>query len=194
MEQYISALKYSSKHVYQALPRLLSLWFDFTAYNTIETSGRQKKRSQSNEEALGMKICRIALFIFDFGSHSLTFYCTAAYSQAEANDLMSKNVRTIPAHCYYTAMSQLISRIGHPNAETVTVLKGILTRVLTKHPAQAMWSLAWLLNSADKDRAEKGDEIFAEAETSLSRRKQPTSRSLLVSSRSLFRYLIDIAK
>ena len=28
--QYASALKVGSKHVYEALPRLLSLWFDFT--------------------------------------------------------------------------------------------------------------------------------------------------------------------
>ena len=31
MEHYAKALKLDSKHVYQALPRLLSLWFDFTS-------------------------------------------------------------------------------------------------------------------------------------------------------------------
>jgi len=43
MEHYINALKYNSKHVYQALPRLLSLWFDFTSYQAVEVkeiSGR----------------------------------------------------------------------------------------------------------------------------------------------------------
>lgn len=36
MEQYINALKFNSKHVYQALPRLLSLWFDFTSFQAGE--------------------------------------------------------------------------------------------------------------------------------------------------------------
>jgi hypothetical protein len=31
MQQYIEALKLDSKHVYQALPRLLSLWFDLSS-------------------------------------------------------------------------------------------------------------------------------------------------------------------
>ena len=31
IQHYATALKLDTKHVYQALPRLLSLWFDFTA-------------------------------------------------------------------------------------------------------------------------------------------------------------------
>lgn len=48
MEQYISALRYSSKHVYQALPRLLSLWFDFTSYEASpEVKAMQSSRIQT---------------------------------------------------------------------------------------------------------------------------------------------------
>ena len=38
MKQYIEALKLGEKHVYIALPRLLSLWFEFTGIlgNDIE--------------------------------------------------------------------------------------------------------------------------------------------------------------
>jgi hypothetical protein len=31
MTHYVAALKISTKHVYQALPRLLSSWFEFTS-------------------------------------------------------------------------------------------------------------------------------------------------------------------
>jgi hypothetical protein len=38
MEQYGEALKIGPKHVYEALPRLLSMWFDFTAIEKADTS------------------------------------------------------------------------------------------------------------------------------------------------------------
>ena len=91
-------------------------------------------------------------------------------------------------------MPQLISRIGHENKETAQVVGGILTRVLTKHPEQAMWSLAWLLNSADKERAAIGEDIFKRAQASLLKRNEKKSQLLLAASRSLFRHLISIAK
>lgn len=119
---------------------------------------------------------------------------TPARYQMEANDLISNHVKAIPAHCFYTALPQLISRITHRNAETVLVVKAILTRVLTKHPAQAMWSLAWLFHSADKERASIGTEILSGAQSSLLKRKENNARALLVSCKSLFKYFIDLAK
>lgn len=112
----------------------------------------------------------------------------------EVNDLLSTSLGKIPAHCFYTAMPQLISRIGHENEETAQVVRGILTKVLTKYPGQAMWSLAWLLNSADKQRANTGEEIFKNAQNSLLKRKDTKSANLLGAAKSLFRHLISIAK
>ena len=47
MEQYINALKFNTKHVYQALPRLLSLWFDFTSFQEgeVDTTSAKKGRN-----------------------------------------------------------------------------------------------------------------------------------------------------
>ena len=44
MKSYIESLKTGSKHVYQALPRLLSLWFEVTA---IEKTSEEKTPSKS---------------------------------------------------------------------------------------------------------------------------------------------------
>lgn len=107
---------------------------------------------------------------------------------------MSRQFKNIPAHCLYTALPQLISRISHPHGETATTVHAILTRVLRKYPAQAMWSLAWLLHSADKDRALIGDNILKGAQDALLKRKDPKARALLMACKGLFKYLIDIAK
>jgi hypothetical protein len=57
-----------------------------------------------------------------------------------------------------------------------------------------MWSLAWLLYSADTGRAATGAEIFDGAKNALLKRKDKRSSSLLGAAPSLFKYLIDIAK
>lgn len=57
-----------------------------------------------------------------------------------------------------------------------------------------MWALAWLRNSVNKDRAEKGEKIFNEAINSLQRRKDDRGRRLLTASKSFVDHLIDIAK
>ena len=44
MSHYAIALKLSSKHVYQALPRLLALWFEFTS-----AGNKESKPDASNE-------------------------------------------------------------------------------------------------------------------------------------------------
>lgn len=66
MEQYINALKFNSKHVYQALPRLLSLWFDFTSFqegelNTTHARNGRNGRVHSGTFPLGA-CCQLYLF------------------------------------------------------------------------------------------------------------------------------------
>ncbi len=53
MDQYVNALKLSSKHVYQALPRLLSLWFDFTSYKPVEEKDTATSRGRNIGEVFG---------------------------------------------------------------------------------------------------------------------------------------------
>lgn len=53
IEQYINALRFNSKHVYQALPRLLSLWFDFSSYGPAEGKESQTSRGKKMGEILG---------------------------------------------------------------------------------------------------------------------------------------------
>lgn len=72
------------------------------------------------------------------------------------------------------------------------VVQGILIRVLTKFPQQAMWPLAWLKGSRNPDRSKIGEEIFNGAQKNLSR-KNKAMQKLLAGSGSLFRYLREIA-
>ncbi len=110
MSEYGKALCLSDKHLYQALPRLLQLWFEFTSIDP----------SIDSDPALSVSVLR--------------------EKQKNANDLMTKLAKDIPEHQFYTALPQLMSRIGHRDQITQKIVKTILKRVLTKFPQQAMVS------------------------------------------------------
>ena len=159
LKEYGEAVRLGKKHEYEALPKLLALWFEFTA---VEGRG-----SESN---------------------------TLHKNQDKANQLVSTYVKTIPAISYYNVLPQLISRIGHSDKDTVTIVLAILRRVLTKFPSQALWSLGHLRHSVYPERKEKGEDIFKGAQKSLRRSEEMKMHDLLEASKSLFKHLIDLAK
>lgn len=180
MQHYIKSLCLDSKHVYQALPRLLSLWFEFTSIENDTLSEEEKGKSFSLFE------CVVVL------AHDLSVKLEK--SKEDANILMGKNFRSIPAQAFYTAFPQLISRIAHQNKDTTSVVTGILKRVLTKFPAQSLWPLAWLLHSKAADRKKAGEMIFKEAQKNLSNASNPTHFQMLRSAKSLFKFFHELAR
>jgi serine/threonine-protein kinase ATR len=106
---------------------------------------------------------------------------------------MASNLKSIPPSAFYTAMPQLIARVIHDDKETALVVRGILKRVLTKFPQQAMWPLAWLKGSRNPERLKIGEEIFKDAEKNLSKANRKTMQKLLSGAGSLFKYLQDLA-
>jgi len=156
MKEYIEALKIGQKHVFQALPRMLTLWFDFTA-------------------------------ILDGDDEMGTI-------QDEANAFVVKHMKAIPAISFYSVLPQLISRIGHKDEDTVTVVCAMLRRLLFKFPAQALWQLSWLRQSIHEDRRKKGDDIFRVAQKNLRKNEDMAMHDLLETSKNLVEFLINLAK
>jgi serine/threonine-protein kinase ATR len=187
MDRYASALKMDTKHVYQALPRLLSLWFDLVSVC------RGQPESPSKQDPL--RKCRTCI-VLKPADYKLTFpSCTDVLrqNQNQANTLMASQLKHIPSVAFYTAMPQLISRVVHDDPETALVVKSILQRVLIKFPQQAMWPLAWLKGSKIDDRKKIGEEIFHGAQKALSKNHKGMS-NLIKASDHLFDYLRQLAK
>ena len=184
MEEYGRALQLGTKHVYQALPRLLSLWFEFTSIDprppiAIDDGGGRRRSSSS---------ASVALVDDDRVANQLESM------QAKANKQMSSMVRSIPAISFYTALPQLISRVGHRDGATSDIVITILKRLLVKFPQQTMWSVGWLRNSANTTRAKAGEEIFRGAQKKLREKEDFKKHDLVDASKVLFSWLITVAK
>ena len=93
LKEYAEALRLGLKHVFQALPRFLTLWFEFTGIPVTENSPDGFSANQDG-----------------------------------ANEIVAEYIRSIPSVAYYSVLPQLISRVGHPDEDTVTVVSAILKR------------------------------------------------------------------
>ena len=164
MQSYLRALSFGDKHLLQAMPRLLTIWFDLTAV--------KEEMADVSDDA-----CELL-----------------RESQIKANKLIRESKNNIPSFSFYSALPQLISRVSHRNEGTSMLVRKILMRVLSKFPEQGMWPLAWLVNSTKVDRANIGAEIFNAAQKYQSQQGSMKFHDLLVESKSLFKFLIDLAR
>ncbi|XP_055847877.1 serine/threonine-protein kinase ATR isoform X1 [Episyrphus balteatus] len=121
MGYYARSMKAGNESMYQSMPRLLSIWFDFT--------------SQMGEN--------------DIPNMSIQHTC------AKMTELVSKCCDLLPTYIFYSAFSQILSRICHPSLAVFEVLKTIIILLLEKYPHQSLWMLLPVLKSSYTMRAKR---------------------------------------
>mmetsp|Transcript_10899 Transcript_10899/g.30148 ORF Transcript_10899/g.30148 Transcript_10899/m.30148 type:complete len:3004 (+) Transcript_10899:116-9127(+) len=173
IQHYAESLTRGHKHLYVALPRLLSLYFKVTELKPPDAAIPNSQTFKTS--AKQGRLDHLSLH------------------QRQINGWILNNFKTIPAQAFYSQIAQLVSRITHPHALTKDIVKSILGRVLMKFPEQTLWRLAWLIGSKDKTRKQIGDEIFRSAQDCLKQVGNHNMHNLLVASKSLFEYFIEVA-
>ena len=81
----------------------------------------------------------------------------------------------IPPYKFLTAFAQIVSRLGHPNANVLACLQSIVQRVLHAHPSQALWSIVGVANGSSPNKkrcTDLLDKVSASASTPASLRDQ----------------------
>ena len=134
IENFLRALGFGAKYTYQALPRILTLWLTLSA-----DTEKPLDPKYGNEEL--------------FRSHVLT---QRKKLLTAVNTQVKKYVDRLPAWVYYTALSQIVARVCHPNQTTQGLLIDIVAKVVFRHPPQALWTLLAMIKSSNKERANRG--------------------------------------
>lgn len=123
IEYYCSTLRLGCKYIYEALPRLLQMWFDMGSL----ASHYDKVRSKSGKSS------RPRDFVQQGKEVSENFY--RACGQVES-------LRTyVSMSTLYTALSQMLTRIDHSHKKVQDVLDVLVVSVLQRYPQQASWYL-----------------------------------------------------
>ncbi|KAJ1736119.1 hypothetical protein LPJ61_000169 [Coemansia biformis] len=130
VRHYSRTVVYSSRFLYRALPRLLTVWLDFGA-NILKPADAKNTRMVDRFKT--------------------------------ANRVIANLAKRLPAYYFLVVLSQLVSRICHPNEDVFSVLEGIILRVLEQYPQQTLWQLVGVQRSTYAARAERCNAVLAKA-------------------------------
>ncbi|KAL8992285.1 MAG: hypothetical protein Q9169_007221 [Polycauliona sp. 2 TL-2023] len=133
VENYIRSLGFGAKYIHQTLPRALTLWLELGIEAEIPldfTYGTDEFRAHTAQQRR-----RIL---------------------AAVNAQIKKYSDRLPGFVFYTAFSQIVARIVHPNPAVFPLLIEIVAKVVLAHPQQALWTLLAVVKSSTKDRALRG--------------------------------------
>ncbi|KAK9447883.1 uncharacterized protein V1518DRAFT_420696 [Limtongia smithiae] len=129
---YCKALRHGSKFVHQTLAKLLTLWLDFAT--------EDYKHPGSHAEALVIGNLRRKHL------KSMT-------------DNIQKHFPILPRYIFFTALSQIISRICQSDLGILGILESVLTSLAMEYPAQSLWRILTIEKHNDKARSMVGKEI-----------------------------------
>ncbi|KAL7747228.1 hypothetical protein RI367_007439 [Sorochytrium milnesiophthora] len=75
-----------------------------------------------------------------------------------------KNLESVlPTYVWTIALSQILSRIAHPDRDIYSVLESVLVNIMCEYPAQAMWRMTSVLKSTDSERARRCNAVLDKA-------------------------------
>ncbi|XP_055529516.1 serine/threonine-protein kinase ATR-like [Wyeomyia smithii] len=79
---------------------------------------------------------------------------------ANMNKLALKFSEALSPYFFFTAFSQLISRVAHPSIEVYQVLKAIIVKLILHYPQQTLWMMLSVYKSSYANRVKRCHEIF----------------------------------
>jgi serine/threonine-protein kinase ATR len=127
---YAKGLHKGHRRLFHALPRLLTLWFEFGILFRGDVLASNKSVKAVHARTMG---------------------------------IIRGCLKDLPTYQWLTALSQLVSRICHPNEEVVRLVKHIITTLLQAYPQQALWTMAAVSKSTVAARREAAAEIIQQA-------------------------------
>ncbi|KAJ4431843.1 hypothetical protein ANN_20449 [Periplaneta americana] len=177
---YGKSLLYGCNYIYQSMPRVLSIWFDFGT----QVSEKEKDKDRTKKKMAALREMRSNLdtmtrfitkqFEIRFPVWAkVKIYGTRCLSVVvhHANPMTSKAcicemssvcqlVKELPPYMFLTAFSQLVSRICHPHPDVFRYLKTIIAHVIVSYPQQSLWMLMSVYKSSSPLRVKRCEEVL----------------------------------
>mmetsp|Transcript_33811 Transcript_33811/g.54794 ORF Transcript_33811/g.54794 Transcript_33811/m.54794 type:complete len:1076 (+) Transcript_33811:213-3440(+) len=176
---YGQSLVHGCTHLYQSLPRLLTLWLDYGASVPDSSPPSRPSAPQSNQRTKAGSLPSSS------GGQALP----AAWIR-QVNEQIAKFGSEIPLYCWYTALPQMISRIMHKNVDVFNILRTIISRVVCAYPQQALWMLIPICKSANHERRQRAEEI---RNTALAMNRDANFKTVVTKSQELITNLISLS-
>lgn len=138
IRSYVQACRCGSKYIYQALSRLLTLWL-----NVVGNDLANDVYALDEHKKIQVEVAKAVRSIPSYKVSSISLCCAFIYIGQ-----------------WYTALPQIISRVGHPDQRTYGTLEKLIREVTIAFPAQGLWQLISVVKSNQSSRRKRGLEIM----------------------------------
>ncbi|GAA5857265.1 hypothetical protein JCM8547_009406 [Rhodosporidiobolus lusitaniae] len=158
---FARSLGCGTKYIYQALPRLLTIWLEMGERPVLVAHAKLLK--SGGEDRLEGEV-RDLFKLF-----------------RRTNDAVHRAANQLPVYQWLTVLPQLVSRILHANEMVHEVLTDILLKVLESYPHHGFWAMASGAKSNTSRRQKRNTKVFQKAKSNASTsRGQSSNVSILV--------------
>lgn len=167
VRSYVKVLSYGVKHVYEALPRLVTTWLDFAE----DVDSNYDVKPQHDEPIV------------------------PAIALKKIHKLLS--LQHIPNYVLFMALPQMLSRITHSNLAVVETLIALIVDITAQYLSQALWYVSGVVNSTQSTRSKRGNDILSKLVRKVKRddlRAQSKSQAQVKSSLEVIQSLIYLCK
>jgi serine/threonine-protein kinase ATR len=140
---YATSLRYGHRHVYESLPRMLTLWFDVgaaAAAHEAAAAGGGSSRAAGGGSYTSSRAGGGGAGAGGAGGGGLTAEQQKERKVAtQITNTLKGFTQTLPLYTWLPALPQLTSRLCHPHAEVRQVVHELLYRLVKNFPNQVLW-------------------------------------------------------
>ncbi|KAG0147580.1 hypothetical protein CROQUDRAFT_76465 [Cronartium quercuum f. sp. fusiforme G11] len=140
---FVRSLTYGTKFIYQALPRMLTLYFSLGEHEDIVRVLKSAERKKRGVEIRHEDYTQ-ALEAHELGTAFL-----------KLDRAMNSAVRKLPVFEWLTVLPQVVSRVMHKSTHVQALVHKILTHVLRSYPDQALWAMVSGVESSNAARSSR---------------------------------------
>ena len=172
---YGRSLTLGTKYLFQALPRLLTLYFQFGDEFSFESAQSTSSSSSSRSGGTSSRA-------------SADQEVNSALTRVK--NIMLQQAENVLAFQWLTALPQIISRLCHSNPTICEFINTVLVKVFLSYPNQSLWMMAAVHRSIEQKRADRAARIMNMV---LAKADQST-KDLINEGLDLFAELINVCK
>ncbi|KAA8902478.1 hypothetical protein FN846DRAFT_780587 [Sphaerosporella brunnea] len=148
VQNYLRALAFGVKYIFQTMPRLLTVWLDL-GDDVMKPLGSEFGSAEYRAHTKGKREANLSLL----------------------HGTVTKYHSFLGAWMFFTALPQLMSRIIHPHKDVYAHVQNIIVKVVLAYPQQSMWSLMAVTKSTSKDRAKRGQQILTQLKEKMPKKR-----------------------
>ena len=136
VREYGASIKYGHRHIYESLPRMLTLWFDIG--DRVYEMENMDNVDTRNAAKLNKVFTEVLYAINTFSDQ-------------------------LPLYKWLTALPQLTSRLAHNSRKVRELVQTLVTLLLINYSDQVLWALVPMSRSRDPVRAKSARDVLTNA-------------------------------